>query len=149
MVTSEAKGLLLPLADPEDMPVGVANVHLAHAPGHVGGWQRHIEILLQAVPVDGIDVVHPDRHPHSLVGCRVTVGTEGRLYPAIPATTLRTLAKEDLELAGANGPEARRFAPLEALRPAGFSNQATLSEKFEMFRIGATALAIMDGSRWI
>jgi hypothetical protein len=29
-----------------------------------------------------------------------------------------------------------------------FSNQTTLSKKFETFRIGVRALAIMGGSRW-
>src|SRR6266540_2003165 len=63
------KGLvLLGLAtDPEDVAVGMAHVHLADAPRHVGRRPGDVETLLEAVPMDGVDVVHPDRHPGTLV----------------------------------------------------------------------------------
>src|SRR6516162_5993206 len=105
-----------PLADPEDVPVGVANMHLADVPGLVGRRVGHLDALSQAMPVNRVDVVHPDRHPDALVA-RLAMAL-CRRERALPPAALRALAQEDLALAGADGPERRRAAPLEALLPA-------------------------------
>src|SRR5262245_2195412 len=94
------------------------DVHLANAPRHVCEWPGHIQASIHAVTVDRVNVVNPDRHPDALIGRRIAIGTKGCLHTAIPATTLRTLAEEDLELAGADGPEGRGLSPLKPLRPA-------------------------------
>src|SRR3954447_26260106 len=105
-----------PLADPEDVPVGVADVHLADVPRLVGRRHRDLDPPGQAMPVDGVDVVHPDRHPDALFA-RLAVAPRRRQAALAPAA-LRTLAEEDLALAGADGPECRGLSPLKTPRPA-------------------------------
>ena len=50
-------------ADAEYMAVGVANVHFANVPLHIGGWPRYIEALVETPLVYGVDVIHPNGHP--------------------------------------------------------------------------------------
>src|SRR5688572_6448686 len=58
---------LNPAADSEDVSVWVPHVHLANIPRHVGRRPGDLETLIKAALVDGVDVIHPDRHPHALV----------------------------------------------------------------------------------
>src|SRR5262249_25508623 len=70
-ISNELPGDLLPflvrLTDPEDVAIGVAQVHLPDTPRLVGRRHGDLESLLQAIPVDRIDVVDPDRHPDAFV----------------------------------------------------------------------------------
>src|SRR5260370_29058061 len=99
------------------MPVGVADVHLAHVPGHVRRRPGHLEPLRQTSLVDRIDVFDPDRHPHTFVSELVAFRSEGRhgWTPAAPALTV--LAEEDLALPRADAAERWRIAPFPSLRP--------------------------------
>src|SRR5260370_15094053 len=55
------------LTDPENMPVGMAHMHLAHVPCLIRRRPGHVQTLFGAVPVFGVHVIHPDRYPHTLV----------------------------------------------------------------------------------
>src|SRR5688572_4464176 len=109
--------ILNPLTDSEDMTIRVTHVHLADAPWHVGRRPRDVETLLAAVPMDGVDIVHPDRHPDTLVGRLVAVGTEGHLHTTVATAALGALTQEDLAPAGANAPEGGRLAPVPSFLP--------------------------------
>jgi hypothetical protein len=68
------------------MAIRVTYVHLADAPRLVRGRPGDLEPLLEAMLVDGIDIVYPDRHPHAFFGRIVAVrakrGRESALAPA-------------------------------------------------------------------
>jgi hypothetical protein len=64
-------------ADPEHVAVGMADVEFADAPWLVCRGMGDVEAVGDAALVDGIDVVHPDRHPDAFVGGLVAVGAEG------------------------------------------------------------------------
>src|SRR2546422_8279616 len=89
-------------ADAEDVPVGVAHVHLAQVPGLVRRRTGDFEALLQTAAVDGCDVVDKDAHPRS----------------ALAAAALTVLTEKDLVAPGADGPEVGRIAPIPRLAPA-------------------------------
>src|SRR2546425_12084069 len=110
-------GLLEPLTDSEDVTIRVTHVHLADAPRHVGRRPGDVETLLQALPMNDVDIVHPDRHPDAPVGGLVAVGTEGHLHATVATTALGALAQEDFALTRANTPEGGRVSPIPALRP--------------------------------
>src|SRR4029079_15918508 len=107
-----------PLADPEDVAVGMPHVHLAHAPRHVRRRPSDGESLSDAVRVHRVDVVDPDRHPHALLLAVVAVGAERPLHRAPPASALAVLAEEDLARARAHAAEPWRIAPVPDLLPA-------------------------------
>src|SRR5947209_14736772 len=78
----------------------MTHMHLAHVPWLVGGRPGDLEALLDAVAMDGVDVIDPDRHPHSLIAA---------------AAALAVLAQEDLGLARADPSERWRLAPIPSL----------------------------------
>ena len=55
------------VADSENMPIRVANVHFAYVTWHVGRRPGDFEPLLQAVLINGLNVIHKDAHPSALV----------------------------------------------------------------------------------
>jgi len=89
--------LLEPLTDSKDVAIRVTHVHLSYIPRLVRGRPGDLEPLLETMLVDGIDVVHPDRHPDTLV--LAIVEASRRCERALPATTLAVLAQEYLALA--------------------------------------------------
>src|SRR4051794_22689181 len=97
------------------MSVGMADVHLAHAPRFVGRRPGDLDSLFDAVAMDGIDVVDPDRHPDALV--LVIVHSERRGNVALAATALAVLTEENLAVAGKDPAERRRTAPIPTLLP--------------------------------
>src|SRR5262245_23276752 len=99
------------------MAVRVAQVHLADVPGHVGGRPGDLQTLLQAMAVHGVDVVHPERHPHTPVGRFALRRVERDLHGAPATAALPTLTQEDLATAGAHAAEGRRAAPVPELGP--------------------------------
>src|SRR5262245_32610465 len=91
-------------------------MHLADVPRLVRRGHGDLDSFLETMPIDGVDVVHPDGHPATLVA-RLALALRRR-QRALPTAALRALAEEDLALAGADGPERRRAAPVETLLPA-------------------------------
>src|ERR1700694_2829203 len=90
--------LLYALADSEDVAIWVTNVHLSDTPRLVSRRPGDVEILFQAMLVDRIDVVDPDRHPDAVA---IPVVEPMRSWKAVlVATALAVLAQEDLALAG-------------------------------------------------
>ena len=59
-----------------NVTVGMPHMHLAHAPRHVGRRPCDFDSLLQAVAMDAVDIVDPDRHPHALVPRLIAARTE-------------------------------------------------------------------------
>src|SRR5579859_4750983 len=110
-------------ADAEHVSVGVADVEFADAPSLVCRGVGDVEAVGDAAFVDGVDVVHPDRHPYAFVGGLVAVGAKSRVVGAFAAAALAVAAEEDLAAAGLDRTEARcvvrgvRF-PFESLVPA-------------------------------
>src|SRR5436309_478082 len=102
------------------MAVRVAEVHLADVPGHVGWRKSDIQASGRALPVNLVNVVHPDRHPRAFVGRLVSVRSKRGSVRPLASTALASLAKKDLALAGANRAESRRRAPVPAFFPAPF-----------------------------
>src|SRR5215475_1381818 len=69
-------GLLLFLessADPEYVAIGMAEVHLADEPRHIGRRKCDLQPGGYAVFVHLVHIVHPDRHPDALVGFFVSI----------------------------------------------------------------------------
>src|SRR5262249_15604511 len=91
------------LAHPEDVPVRMPHVHLAHFPRLVGRRKGHLDSLGQAMLIEGVDVIDPDRHPDAVLAA---------------LAALIALAEEDLAPAGADAAEGRRIAPVPTLLPA-------------------------------
>src|SRR5262249_37857189 len=87
--TAGASSLMLATADTEDVAVRMADVHLPHAPWLVGRRPGHLEALREAPLVDGVHVVHPDRHPDALVRGIVAVGSSRFRERAPPPASLR------------------------------------------------------------
>src|SRR4051794_12109217 len=98
------------------MAVRMAHVHLAQAPRLVSRRQGDLYALFDAVAMDGIDVLHRDRHPHAFV--LIVVHAECRGNVALAASALAVLAKENLAGAGRDTAERRRIAPIPTLLPA-------------------------------
>ena len=74
------------LAHAQDVAIGVADVHLAHAPGLVLRRTDHVEAVAQADGVRRVDVVDPDSQSHT-------------------ASALVVQAQEQLAIARPDGPE--------------------------------------------
>src|SRR5688572_8912895 len=110
------RGLPDTLADSEHMAIGMAHVHLADIPWHVGRGEGHFDIRLAAFLVDRVDVIHPDRHPHSFVSRRREFS--GRWNSALATSALAVEAEEDLTRAGADSAEARWITPVPDLFPS-------------------------------
>src|SRR5262245_33161374 len=95
-------------ADPEHVPIRVADVHLPHAPWLIGGWPGDVEALPDAGVVHVVHIRHPHRHPRPVV---------------IAAAALRSLTQEDLMASATDRPEGGRVAeapqppPTKPLKP--------------------------------
>ncbi len=113
-------GLGRPFTHAKDVTIRMTHVHLPNAPRHVCGRPRHVETLLQTSAMDGVDIIHPYRHPDPLVAGFVAVGTEGRPTAAMASAALSPFAQEDLARAGANAAECGRTTPVPPLLPAEF-----------------------------
>ena len=100
------------------MPVGMAHVHLAHVPWVIRWRPRHFQTLFDAVPVFGVHVIHPHRHPYTLVCGLVAFRAERHPVVALAASTLPVFAQEDLALTGADATEGRGIAPVPGLLPS-------------------------------
>src|SRR5215813_11767925 len=108
------------------------HVHLANIPLHICWRPRDVEPLVQATPIDGVHIVHPDRHPYTLVRTFVAGRTESHRASALAPTALSSLAKKDLAFTGADSSECRRRAPVPCFLPP------------ELFEPGETLLNVRD-----
>ena len=84
--------LLKRLADSEDVPIGMAHMHLAHVPRLVRRRPGYFKSLCQAVLIDSVHVIYLDRHPDTLVRRFVTLRAEGHLDATFAAPTLTVFA---------------------------------------------------------
>ena len=122
------------------MTIRVTDVHLANLPRHVGRWESNIQCGGHALSVDFVDVVHPNRHPHAVIGCFVSVIPKRGGIWSLAAPSLAPLAKEDLGFASSDraedwgGPQSQHF-----FQPR-FLNQAKLAAMSDTFKIGVMVL---------
>ena len=93
----------------------MADVELADLPWFIGGRHRYLDIVVEAVLMDGVDVVYPEGHPHAFV---VVVGGEGFGVSSFAAAALTIVTEEDLDLAAADRSESGRLAPIPKLLPS-------------------------------
>jgi len=107
-------------ADAEDVPVGMAQMHLADVPRHVGRRPGNVQSGIDAAAMNGVHAVDEDRHPHALVGLPVLPRVEGGSVCALAATALRALKEEDFESVGTDSAEARWIAPVPELALSPF-----------------------------
>ena len=108
----------MPLANPKNVPVRMTHMHFADMPRHASRWECHVQLSSHASSVDLVNIVHPHRHPHTLVCRLVSAWPECVSVRPFAAAALTTLAKEDLAFAGTDRPETGRRTPLPALSPA-------------------------------
>lgn len=97
------------------MAVGVADVEFADVPGAVGGRHSDLDVVGEAVLMDGVDVIDPDRHPDAFV---VVVGGEGFGVRAFAAAALSVMTKEDLDRAALDRSKTGGLAPIPDLFPS-------------------------------
>ena len=116
------------------------DVHLANVPRHVRRRPRDLKTLLKATPVDGVDVVDPDRHPRSLVSSIVTFWPDRLLESALAPTALGVLTQEDLALARANAPKVGGSAPIPRLLPPELLEPKRSSAEYPI-RLGSASAA--------
>ena len=96
------------------MAVGVTDVEFADLPGFVGGRHCDLDVVGEAVLVDGVDVIDPDGHPDAFV---VVVSGEGFDVRALAAAALAVVTEEDLDLPALDRPKSGRVAPIPKLLP--------------------------------
>src|SRR5262249_23879562 len=106
------------LADSKDVPIRMADVHLAYVPGHVGRRPGYLDSLSQTLLMDRVDVMHPPAHPAALVVGLVLPGLERGGVGSLAAAALSAVTPEEFAGARANGAEANRVAPAPELLPA-------------------------------
>jgi hypothetical protein len=136
-------GVLNPLTDSEDVAIRVTHVHLADAPWHIGRRPGDVEILLQALPMDGVDIVHPDRHPDANVGGFVAVGTEVIFTPPLPRPPWAPWHKKISHSPEQTPPKVGGSPHSQPFFQPSFSNQPKLSAMSDTFKIGVSLLASM------
>ena len=107
-------------ADAEDVPVRVADVEFADAPWLVCRGMGDVEAVGDAALVDGVDVVHPDRHPDTFIGGFIAALSKCGGVTAAAPTALPALAEKDLVITGTDASKIRRIAPVPALLPTQF-----------------------------
>ena len=95
-----------------------------------------VKTLLEAMLVNRVDIVDPNRHPDPLVADFVAIGTERVRPRSASSTPLRVLAKEDLAIPRADPAEPGRITPLPALGP---------SKLFEPIEAGSNIGNIQNG----
>lgn len=105
------------LTNPKNVAVGVAEVHFADVPGHVGWGIGHFDLVGEAVLMDSVDVINPDRHPNPFISCLASLLAEGGLVRPFAATSLSSQTEENLEVAVTNAAERGGMAPLKPLLP--------------------------------
>src|SRR5580700_4053589 len=105
--------------DPEHVTIRMAKVHLSDVPRHIGGRKCHLQPGSDALLMHLVHVVHPDRHPDTLVALFISVALKcGGVRAAAPAS-LRPLAKKDAGfLTRSNRPKRRRRSPVPQFLPS-------------------------------
>src|SRR5579864_5194175 len=84
-------------ADAKHMAIGMAKVHLANVPRHIGRRKGDLQPGGHTVLVHLVHVVHPDRHPDALVALFIAVPLKRGGIGAATAASLRSLAKKDAQ----------------------------------------------------
>jgi hypothetical protein len=106
-------------ADPEHVAIRMAKVHLADVPRHIAGRKCDFQPGSDALLVHLVHVVHPDRHPDTLVTLFVSVLLKRGGVRAPAATSLRPLTKKDASFfARSNRAKRRRRSPLPQFLPS-------------------------------
>jgi len=132
-----------PAADAEDVAVGVADVHFADIPFHVGRWKGHIESLVQTTLVDGVNVVDPDRHPDALIG---SFAFPESVFPPLPRPPWPPSHRKIWHSPEQTPPKVGSSPQPQLNSQPSFSNHSTLDLKSETFNIGVSPFAFIRES---
>jgi hypothetical protein len=100
------------------MAVGVSHVHLANIPRHVGRRPDDFQILLHAMPMYGVDVFDPDRHPHTRIRRVGAIESDNRRKWALASAALTVVAEKNLAMAGKYTAKRWRLTPFPTLLPS-------------------------------
>jgi hypothetical protein len=79
--------------DAEHVAIGMAKVHLANVPRHIGGRKCDLQPGGDAMLVHLVHVVDPDRHPDAFIALFVSVLLKRGGVRAAAAASLRPLTK--------------------------------------------------------
>jgi hypothetical protein len=93
-------------------------MHLARVPRHVRRRKCDVQPRSHALPVHFVHIVHPHRHPHTLVGRFVSVSSKRENIRSLATASLPSQAKKKLAFARPHCPKRRRRPPIPALLPA-------------------------------
>jgi hypothetical protein len=80
------------------MPIRMSNMHLADTPRHIGRWESDIQPSGNALPMDFVNVIHPNRHPRALVRNFISIRPKRRGVRPLAAASLAAQAKKYLGL---------------------------------------------------
>jgi len=101
------------------MAIGMAKVHFADVPWHVGGRKCNLQPGGDAVLVHLVYIVDPDGHPHSLIALFVPVLLKRCSVRAAATASLRSLTKKDASLlTGSDCTKGGRRTPVLQFLPS-------------------------------
>src|SRR5262245_11687730 len=114
------------------MAVRMPHVHLPNVPCHGRRRPSNVELLFNAMLVNSIHVIHPNRYPGSLVGAFIASWAERHFVIALASAALSAFAEKDFTFSRADSSESGRVAPVPCLLPT------------ELFEPGEALLDIRD-----
>src|SRR3954467_14956374 len=100
------------------MAVGVSHVYLANTPRHVGWGPDNLQAPFHAAPVYCVDVLHPDRHPRTVVSRVDAVESNDRRKRSFGSPSLTILAEKNLAHARGCAAKPRRISPVPCSLPS-------------------------------
>jgi hypothetical protein len=123
--------------------IRVTDVHLANLPRHFGRWESNIQCGGHALSVDFVDVVHPNRHPHAVIGCFVSVIPKRGGIWSLAAPSLGPWQRKISDSSAATAPKIGGVPQSQHFFQPHFLNQAKLAAMSDTFKIGVMHLTSM------
>ncbi len=114
---SPSESLLAPTTDPKHMPIRMPQVHFANAPRHARRRKRDVQPGRHTLRMNRVHVLHPNRHPYSVVGCFVAAGTKRGSVRAAATAPLPALTEKNFTHARPHPAKPRRRPPIPKLFP--------------------------------
>ena len=107
-----------PSTHAKHMSIRMPQMHLSHFPRHVMRWKRHLQPTRNAFLVHRINIFNPHGHPRALITRFVIVYLKRSCVRTLAASTLRALAKKNLDLfSRVHRSKPRRRSPIPRLLP--------------------------------
>jgi hypothetical protein len=142
-------------ADPKDMSVRMADVHLADSPRLFCWRVGDLEARVHAPVVHVIEVFDEDRHPNAFVRCLIPLRPKRRDVRSFSTAALPSPAAEDLVIVAGDAREIDRrvrvrriVPPLESGGPSELCDQLIISSMSETLRMGLTLSTLIVVARF-